>query len=73
MLHSLFDFVLSNELKTKEVPLAADLKTAGKLADINFFSDKLAAIGPKYGYFCKANKSYLIVKKMPKRCKDHVY
>ena len=73
MLHSLLDFVLTNELKTKEVALAADLKTAGKLADIKIFSDKLAAIGPKYGYFCKANKSYLILKKMPKRCKDHVY
>ena len=63
MLHSLLDFVLTNDLQTREVAFADDLTVAGKLADTKNFWDKLAAIGPKYGYFPKSTKSYLIVKK----------
>ena len=63
MLHSLLDFVLINNLQTREIAFADDLKVAGKLTDINNFWDKLDTIGPKYEYFPKSTKSYLIVKK----------
>ena len=61
------DFVKRNELQTEEGIFAE------KLADIKYFCDRLAAIGPIYGYFPKATKSYFIVKKMSTRFKDHVY
>ena len=64
MLHSLLDFVLTNDHQTREVAFADDLAVAGKLADIKTFRDKLAIIGPKYGYFPKSIISYLIVKKI---------
>ena len=63
VLHTLLDFVLINELQTKEVTFADDPKVAEKLADIKNFWDKLATVGPRYGCFPKATKSYLIVKK----------
>ena len=43
MLHSLLDFVLTNDLQTREVAFADDLTVAGKLADIKSFWDKLSA------------------------------
>ena len=64
MFHSLLDFVLTSELQTREVAFADDLTVAGKLVDIKNFWDKLSTIGPKYGYFPKSIKSYLIVKKI---------
>ena len=63
VLHSLLDFVLTNVLQTREVAFTDDLTVAGKIADIKIFWDKLRTIGPKYGYFFKSTKSYLIVKK----------
>ena len=62
MSHSSFDFVLTNDPQTREVGFA-DVTVVGKLAIIKYFWDKLATIGPKYGYFPKFTKSYLIVKK----------
>ena len=41
-LTSLLDFVLTNELQTKEVAFGDGLKAAGKLADIKNFWDKVA-------------------------------
>ena len=63
MLHSILDFVLTNYLQTREVAFADYLTVAGKLSDIKNLWDKLARIGPKYGYFPKSIKSYLIMKK----------
>ena len=63
MLHSLLDFVLTNDLQTREVALAYDLTVPGKLEDIKNFRDKLAIFGSKYRYFPKSTKLYLIVKK----------
>ena len=40
MLHSLLDFVLTNDLQTREVAFADDLTVAGKLVDIKNFWDK---------------------------------
>ena len=37
MLHSLLDFVLTNDLQTREVAFADDLTVAGKLAHIKSF------------------------------------
>ena len=61
MLHSLLDFVLTNDLRTREVVFPDDFTVAGKLVHIKNFWNKLATIGPKYGYFPKSTKSYLIV------------
>ena len=44
-----------------------------KIADIKAFGDQLATTGTKHGYFLKATKSYMIVKKLPERCKGYVY
>ena len=63
MLHSLLNFVLTSDLQTREVAFADDPIVAEKLADIKIFWDKLSTISPKYGYFPKSTKSYLIVKK----------
>ena len=63
MLHSLLDFVLTNNPQTREVAFDDDLTVAGKIANIKNFWEKLATIGPKYGYFPKSTKSYLIVTK----------
>ena len=63
MLRSLLDFDLTSDPQTRVVAFADDLTVAGKLADIKCFRDKLSTIGPKYGYFPKSTKSYLIVKK----------
>ena len=47
----------------REGAFADDLTVAGKLADIKNFRYKRAIIAPKYGYFTKSSKSYLILKK----------
>ena len=51
MLHSLLDFVLTNDHLTREFAFADDLTVAKKLADIKNFWVKLATIGPKNGHF----------------------
>ena len=52
------------KLQTKEVAFADDCTVVRKLADIKIFWNKPAIIGPKDGYFPKATKSYLILKKI---------
>ena len=56
MLHFLLNSILTNELQSKEVAFTDDLILGGKLVDIKNLGDKLAAIGPKYGYSAKATK-----------------
>jgi len=46
----------------KEVAYADDLTAGGKISDLKVWWDKLRTIGPKFGYFPQAEKSYLIVK-----------
>ena len=58
----LLNFISVNELNTKEVAFADDFTVAGKLSSIKDYWSQLTSIGPKYGYFPKASKSYLIVK-----------
>ena len=58
----LLEFINLNEMNTKEVVFADDFSVAGSLNCIKNYWGKLTAIGPKYGYFPKPTKSYLIVK-----------
>ena len=58
----LLEFINLNEMNAKEVVFADDLSVAGSFNSIKDYWDKLTAIGPKYGYFPKPMKSYMIVK-----------
>ena len=62
LIHFLLQFISINHLSAKEVDFADDFKVAGKLTSIRDYWGKLTVLGPKYGYFPKASKSYLIVK-----------
>ena len=62
LLQFLLDFISVNEFNAKEVALADDFTVAGKLRSIKDYWSQLTSTGPKYGYFPKASKSYLIVK-----------
>ena len=50
-------------MNAKEVVFVDDFSVAGSLNSIEDYRDKLTAIGPKYGYFPKPAKSYLVQKK----------
>ena len=63
LLQFLLDFI-SNELNTKEVASADDYRVAGKLSSIKHYWIQLTSINPKYDYFLKASKSYLIAKEI---------
>ena len=62
LIHFLLEFISINYLSAKEVAFADDFTVAGKLTSIRDYWGKLTVPGPKYGYFPKASKSYLIVK-----------
>ena len=51
-----------NELNTEEVAFADDFTVAGKLSSIKDYWSQLTSISPKYGYFPKGPRTYLIVK-----------
>ena len=55
-------FINLNDMNAKEVVFSGNFSVAGSLNSIKDYWDKLTAIGPKYGYFPKPTKSYLIVK-----------
>ena len=58
----LLEFNNLNEMKAKKVVFAEDLSFAGCFNSIKDYWEQLIAIGPKYGYFPKPTKFYLIVK-----------
>ena len=62
LLQFLLDFISVNELNAKEVAFADDFTVAGKLSSIKDYWIRLTSVGPKYVYFPKASKCYLIVK-----------
>ena len=62
LLQFLLNFIWINELNGKEVAFADDFMVAGKISSIKDYWSQLTSIGPKYGYFPKTSKSYLIVK-----------
>ena len=61
LLQFLLDLIPVNQLNAKEVAFADDLTVADKISSIKDYWSQLTSIGPKYGYFPKASKSYLIV------------
>ena len=62
LIHFLLEFISINHLSAKEVAFADDFTVTGKLTSIKDYWGKLTGLCPKYGYFPKASKSYLIVK-----------
>ena len=46
----------------KQADFADDLAGVGSLEDLKVWWDKIATVGPKIGYYAKAEKSWLIVK-----------
>ena len=58
----LLEFINLNKVNVKEVAFADGFSVAGSLNSIKDYWDKLTEISPKYGYFLKPTKSYLIVK-----------
>ena len=62
LIHFLLQFISVNNLSAKEVAFANYFTVAGKLTSIKDYWGKLTVLCPKYGYFPKASKSYLIVK-----------
>ena len=49
-------------MDSKVVVFVDDFSVAGSLKNFKDYWDKLTAIAPKYNYFLKPKKSYLIVK-----------
>ena len=62
LMEFLLECIKLSGMNAKEVVFADDFSVAGNLNSIKNYWDKLTAIGPKYGYFSKPAKSYLIVK-----------
>ena len=58
----MLEFINLNEINAKGVVFAGDFSVACNLNSIKDYWDKLTAIGPKYCYFPKPTKPYLIVK-----------
>ena len=62
LLQLLLYFVPVNELNTKDFAFADGFTVAGKLSSIKDYWSQLISISPKYGYFPKGSRTYLIVK-----------
>ena len=62
LIHFLLQFISINHLSAKEVAFGDNFTVTGKLTSIKDYWGKLTGLCPKYGYFRKASKSYLIVK-----------
>ena len=57
----LLEFINLNELNAKEGVFVEDFSVAYNLNCIKDYWDKVTVIGPKYDYFPKPTKSYLIM------------
>ena len=58
----LLQFINLSEMNIKEAVFADVFSIADSLNSIKDYRNELKVIGPKYGYFPKPAKSYLIVK-----------
>ena len=58
----LLEFINLNKMNSKEVGFEDGFSIAGSLKNFKDYWDKLTAIDPKYGYFSKPAKPYLVVK-----------
>ena len=54
--------IVKTKNEAKQVWFADDAAAMGKIADLHEWWDSLCAIGPSYGYFPNASKSWLITK-----------
>ena len=63
---------LQTVASVKHVAFADDLTGAGKLEEIKIWWDTLITDGPKYGYYSKQSKSFLIVKQHYKEYADGI-
>ena len=57
----LLQFINLSEMNIKRAVFADGFSIAGSLNSIKDYRDELTVIGPKYGYFPKPAKFYLIV------------
>ena len=62
LLQFLLDFISVDEFNARQVPYVDEFTVVGKLSTNKDYWSQLTSIGPKYVYFQKALKSYLIVK-----------
>ena len=62
LLKFLLSYIQDNNQSTKEVAFADDFTVSGKIEEIKLYWDQIRSIGPKFGYFPKAEKSFLLVK-----------
>ena len=62
LIYFLLQFISINHFNANEVAFADDFTVTGKLTSIKDYWGKLTGLCPKYHYFPKASKSYLIVK-----------
>ena len=58
----LIEALVRLEIKAKMVAFADDITGADTIKDLHRWWMKLLEIGPKFGYYPKPSKSYLIVK-----------
>ena len=63
LLHFFHEFASSHYHSTKEESFADDFTISRKISEIKEYWDLLTLKGPMYGYFPKASKSHLIVKR----------
>ena len=66
LLKILLSYVQDNNQSTKEVAFADDFTVSGKIIEIKLYWDQIRSISPKFGYFLKAEKSFLLVKQQYK-------
>ena len=69
----LLDHLQSFKRNVKHVAFADDLTGAGKLGEIKIWWDTLMTEGPKYGYFPKPSKSFLILKQRYKEYAERIF
>ena len=69
----LLDYLQSVKRSVKHVAFADDLTGAGKLEEIKIWWDTLIAEGPKYGYYPRPSKSFLIAKQHYKEYAERIF
>ena len=72
-LTSLLDHLQSVKRSVKHLAFVDDLTWAGKLKEIKIWWNTLITEGPKYGYYSKPSKSFLIVKQHYKEYAERVF
>ena len=63
LIQNLLDITSSNKLYSKEIAYADDFTVAGSIKDIKCYWEHLNSFAQFFGYYPKASKSHLIVKR----------